>query len=84
MVRKGESMETREYYEINLPAYLQHDLDAMKEGKWPYDCLWGELYGSINCAFVDGDIWSEKEKAWKQGNITRSIYRHICSMTWMP
>lgn len=49
-------METKEYYEINLPGYLQHDLDAMKEGKWPYDCLWGELYGSINCAFIDGDI----------------------------
>ena len=25
-------METKEYYEINLPGYLQHDLDAMKEG----------------------------------------------------
>ena len=62
MVRKGESMETREYYEINLPAYLQHDLDAMKEGKWPYDCLWGELYGSINCAFVEEDI--TEDHAW--------------------
>ena len=41
-------METKEYYEINLPGYLQHDLDAMKEGKWPYDCLWGELYSAIN------------------------------------
>ena len=55
-------METKEYYEINLPGYLQHDLDAMKEGKWPYDCLWGELYGSINCAFVDGDI--TEDHAW--------------------
>ena len=62
-------METKEYYEINLPGYLQHDLDAMKEGKWPYDCLWGELYGSINCAFIDGDItedhaWYLREKYW--------------------
>ena len=24
-------METKEYYEINLPGYLQHDLDAMKK-----------------------------------------------------
>ena len=55
-------METKEYYEINLPGYLQHDLDAMKEGKWPYDCLWGELYGSINCAFIDGDI--TEDHAW--------------------
>ena len=62
-------METKEYYEINLPGYLQHDLDAMKEGKWPYDCLWGELYGSINCAFIDGDItedhaWYLRENIW--------------------
>ena len=55
-------METKEYYEINLPGYLQHDLDAMKEGKWQYDCLWGELYGSINCAFIDGDI--TEDHAW--------------------
>ena len=55
-------MEKKEYYEINLPGYLQHDLDAMKEGKWPYDCLWGELYGSINCAFIDGDI--TEDHAW--------------------
>ena len=55
-------METKEYYEINLRGYLQHDLDAMKEGKWPYDCLWGELYGSINCAFIDGDI--TEDHAW--------------------
>jgi len=59
---KEISMETKEYYEINLPGYLQHDLDAMKEGKWPYDCLWGELYGSINCAFIDGDI--TEDHAW--------------------
>ena len=55
-------METKEYYEINLPGYLHHALDAMKEGKWPYDCLWGELYGSINCAFIDGDI--TEDHAW--------------------
>ena len=36
-------MERKEYYEVNLPPYLQHDLDAMKEGKYPYDCLWGEI-----------------------------------------
>ena len=40
------------YYESNLPRYLQRDLDAFKEGKRSgstlLDCLWGELYGSIN------------------------------------
>ncbi|MCI8940680.1 MAG: hypothetical protein HFH12_11945 [Dorea sp.] len=61
--RKGAGgVETKEYYEINLPPYLQHDLDEMKEGKYPYDCLWGELYGSINSAFIDGDI--AEDHAW--------------------
>ena len=41
------TLEKKEYYEVNLPPYLQHDLDAMKEGKYPYDCLWCELYGSL-------------------------------------
>lgn len=34
-----EELEKKEYYEVNLPPYLQHDLDAMKEGKYPYDWL---------------------------------------------
>ena len=37
------NIEKKEYYEVNLPPYLQHDLDAMKEGKYPYDCLWCEM-----------------------------------------
>ena len=45
------------YYEINLPRYLQRDLDAFSEGKrcgsTLLDCLWGELYGSINGAEID-------------------------------
>lgn len=44
-------------YEYNLPSYLQHDLDAYKkgleEGSTLMDCLWGELYGSINIAEID-------------------------------
>ena len=57
-----EELEKKEYYEVNLPPYLQHDLDAMKEGNYPYDCLWCELYGSINSAFVDGDhAWYLRE-----------------------
>ena len=49
-------MGTHEYYEINLPEYLQHDLDAMKKGDEPYDCLWGELYGSINLAEISEGV----------------------------
>jgi len=43
-------------YEYNLPEYLQHDLDAYKDGikngSKLMDCLWGELYGSINIAEI--------------------------------
>ena len=44
-------------YEHGLPEYLQHDLDAykdgLKNGSTIMDCLWGELYGSINAAEID-------------------------------
>ncbi len=51
-------------YEYGLPEYLQHDLDAYKEGLQTksnlLDCLWGELYGSINIAEInDGVITPE-------------------------
>jgi len=45
------------YSETGLPGYLQHDLDAFKEGVRTnsslLDCLWCELYGSINGAEID-------------------------------
>ena len=47
----------KEYWECGLPPYLQHDLDAYKEGlannSSLLDCLWCELYGSINGAEID-------------------------------
>lgn len=51
-------------YEYGLPEYLQHDLDAYKKGLETHssqlDCLWGELYGSINMAEIsDGIITPE-------------------------
>ena len=51
-------------YEYGLPEYLQHDLDAYKEGlknsSSLLDCLWGELYGSINSAEIsEGTITPE-------------------------
>ncbi|MGM9668198.1 MAG: helix-turn-helix domain-containing protein [Faecousia sp.] len=49
--------ELERAYEHGLPGYLQHDLDAFKEGLKNHssllDCLWGELYGSINAAQID-------------------------------
>ena len=56
--------EREKAYEYGLPEYLQHDLDAYKEGLKSHssllDCLWGELYGSINTAAVsEGAITAE-------------------------
>ena len=46
-----------ESYEYGLPEYLQYDLDtykeALKQGSSILDCLWGELYGSINIAEIN-------------------------------
>lgn len=60
-----EEKELELEYEHNLPPYLQKDLDAYKEGMKNkkctiMDCLWGELYGSINSAQIDdGAITAE-------------------------
>lgn len=49
--------EQERAYEYGLPKYLQRDLDAykdgLKNGSSLMDCLWGELYGSINAAEID-------------------------------
>lgn len=54
-------IELEELYEHGLPEYLQHDLDEYKEGLRAdsnlLDCLWCELYGSVNIAQInDGAI----------------------------
>ena len=59
----GEELREKSY-EYGLPEYLQRDLDAFKEGLKSgsslIDCLWGELYGSINMAEIsDGVITPE-------------------------
>jgi len=52
--------EREKAYEYGLPEYLQHDLDAYKEGvknnSTLLDCLWGELYGSINLAQINEGV----------------------------
>ena len=63
--------ERERAYEYGLPAYLQHDLDAYKEGLKSgsplMDCLWGELYGSINAAEItDGVITHEHAQYLRQ------------------
>ena len=56
--------EREQAFEYGLPDYLQHDLDAYKDGLKSHsglmDCLWGEIYGSINMAEIsDGIITPE-------------------------
>ena len=56
--------EREQAFEYGLPDYLQHDLDAYTDGLKSHsglmDCLWGELYGSINMAEIsDGIITPE-------------------------
>lgn len=63
-------------YEYGLPAYLQHDLDeykkALQNGSKLLDCLWGELYGSINIAEVsEGAITPEHADYLRQKYLWR-------------
>lgn len=52
--------ERERAFEFGLPDYLQHDLDAFKDGLRTHsgliDCLWGELYGSINMAEISDAV----------------------------
>ncbi len=57
----GANIINEEMFEKALPPYLAHDLEAYKKGLVEksslLDCLWGELYGSINIAEInDGFI----------------------------
>lgn len=72
--------ERERAYEHGLPDYLQHDLDAYKEGlknkSSIMDCLWGELYGSINMAEIsEGVITPEhadylrRKYLWKESMV---------------
>lgn len=49
--------QDRAYLEINLSAHLQKAIDDYIQGEKDHvtymDCLWGELYGSINA-----DLWA--------------------------
>lgn len=60
-IRKSEIENS---WEHGLPYYLQNDLDEYKKGikekSSLIDCLWCELYGSINTAEIsEGSITSE-------------------------
>ena len=57
VLKKEVEKNLEKTYECALPPYLQHDLDeykkGLKEGSTLMDCLWGELYGSINIAEIN-------------------------------
>ena len=77
MVRKYTDEQVRlmreQSFEYGLPEYLQKDLDAFKEGikigSTLLDCLWGELYGSINMAEI-----SEKTITPEHANYLRQKF----------
>lgn len=60
MEAQAEKRKMELSYEFGLPEYLQKDLDAyknaLKNGSTLLDCLWGELYGSINAAEITDGI----------------------------
>lgn len=69
--------ERERAYEHGLPDYLQHDLDAYKDGLKTHsgrlDCLWGELCGSINIAEInDGAITPEHADYLRKKYLYRS------------
>lgn len=60
-----------EEWEQTLPAYLQLSIQEWKDGLENHssmlDCLWGDLYGSINSArydyvITDDEAWYLREK----------------------
>lgn len=58
-------MTHEEILERGLPIYLQKDIKAWVAGKQDpnctiMDCLWGELYGSINSAYHGNEITREQ------------------------
>ena len=60
-----EDIKTSVMLEKGLPEYLGNDLiklkEALKKDKCSIlDCLVNELQGSVNSAFVDGDITEEQ------------------------
>lgn len=64
--------QDRSYLETNLSAHLQKAINDYVQGEKDnvsyMDCLWGELYGSINADFWGGVISEE------QANYLRAKY----------
>lgn len=69
-IENGKTNMFVEHWENNLPLYLQHDINALIEGKKKQvlylDCLFDEVYGSINSAYYDGCITKEQADYLRQ------------------
>lgn len=59
-------------WEQTLPAYLKHDIDSLVEAEKQvprpsiWDCLYCELYGSINSAMWGNEISQEQAAALRE------------------
>lgn len=64
--RMAAKMQDRAYLEKNLSPHLQKAIDDYVQGEKEHvsymDCLWGELYGSINADLWAGVISEEQAK----------------------
>ena len=69
-IENGKTNMFVEHWENNLSPYLQHDINALIEGKKKQvlylDCLFDEVYGSINSAYYDGCITKEQADYLRQ------------------
>ena len=65
-LRRDLVMSEDELMEIGLPRFLRDDIEAYvkgeKENSSVLDCLWGEVYGSINTAMYGKEITEEQAK----------------------
>ena len=77
-IENGKTNMFVEHWENNLPPYLQHDINALIEGKKKQvlylDCLFDEVYGSINSAYYDGCITKEQADYLRQKYLRMEAY----------
>ena len=77
-IENGKTNMFVEHWENNLPPYLQHDINALIEGKKKQvlylDCLFDEVYGSINSAYYDGCITKEQADYLRQKYLGMEAY----------
>lgn len=72
---------SQSYLETGLPGFLQRSIDEFVDGEKNQvtymDCLWGELYGSINAAMWGRDI-SEEQAVYLRSKYLFDESREIC------